>query len=110
MLAMDFLPIQASAVPCEHVFSSVKETDTRKCNQIHPMLMEALQTLKFSFKKDRLNFSDGMMVAKKEMKKRLNKHARDDLLSQLLTGDHQVTTDKLLIMFDDESGEESDGE
>ena len=29
-IAMDFLPIQASAVPCEHIFSSSSETDTKK--------------------------------------------------------------------------------
>jgi hAT family C-terminal dimerisation region len=57
--AMDYLPIQASAVPSERVFSSSAETDTKKRNRIHPYLMEALQMLKFAFKKDRLNFMDG---------------------------------------------------
>ncbi|KAH9953834.1 hypothetical protein BC827DRAFT_1101962, partial [Russula dissimulans] len=60
-ITMDYLLIQASSVPCEHVFSSVKETNTLKCNQINPMLMEVLQTLKFSLKKDRgsISFTDG---------------------------------------------------
>ena len=40
-IAMDYLPIQASAVPCEWVFSSSAQTDTRHCNQIKPELMEA---------------------------------------------------------------------
>ena len=53
-IAMDYLPIQASAVPCERVFSSSAETDTKKRNRISPALMEALQVLKFSLKKDRL--------------------------------------------------------
>ena len=53
-IAMDYLPIQASAVPCERVFSSSTETDTKKRNRISPALMEALQVLKFSLKKDRL--------------------------------------------------------
>ncbi len=53
-------------------------------------------------KKNHLNFTNGMMVAKKKMKKRLNKHIRGDLLSQLLTEGHQMTIDTLLIMFDDE--------
>ena len=51
-IAMDYLPIQASAVPCERVFSSSTETDTKKRNRISPALMEALQVLKFSLKKD----------------------------------------------------------
>jgi hypothetical protein len=54
---MDYLPIQASAVPCERVFSSSAETDTKKRNRIKPELMEALQVLKFALKKDRLDFT-----------------------------------------------------
>jgi hAT family C-terminal dimerisation region len=54
---MDYLPIQASAVPCERVFSSSAETDTKKRNRINPELMEALQVLKFALKKSRLNFT-----------------------------------------------------
>ena len=48
-LAMDILPAQASAVACERLFSSSKETCTPRRNRINPGLMEALQTLKFSF-------------------------------------------------------------
>jgi hypothetical protein len=54
---MDYLPIQASAVPCERVFSSSAETDTKKRNRIKPELMESLQVLKFALKKDRLDFT-----------------------------------------------------
>jgi hypothetical protein len=54
---MDYLPVQASAVPCERVFSSSAETDTKKRNRIKPELMEALQVLKFSLKKARLDFT-----------------------------------------------------
>jgi hypothetical protein len=56
-IAMDYLLIQASAVPCERVFSSSAETDTKKRNHISPTLMEALQMLKFHLKKDWLNFT-----------------------------------------------------
>lgn len=56
-IAMDYLPIQASAVPCERAFSSSAETDTKKRNRIKPELMEALQVLKFALKKSRLNFT-----------------------------------------------------
>ena len=55
---MDILPIQGSAVPCERVFSSAKETMTPRRNRITAELMEALQLLKFSVKKGRgLNFT-----------------------------------------------------
>ncbi|KZT51672.1 hATC-domain-containing protein, partial [Calocera cornea HHB12733] len=55
-MAMDYLPIQASAVPSERVFSSSKETDTKRRNRLSPALMEALQLLKYLLKKERLDF------------------------------------------------------
>lgn len=57
-MAMDYLPIQASSVSCERVFSSSSETDTKKRNRINGLLMEALQMLKFSLKKDRLSTNE----------------------------------------------------
>ena len=57
---MDFLPIQASAVPCERVFSSAKETMTAQRSRISPELMTALQILKFSKKNQTtLTFTNG---------------------------------------------------
>ncbi|KAJ6581287.1 hypothetical protein B0H19DRAFT_852405, partial [Mycena capillaripes] len=49
-------PIQATSVPSEQVFSSSAETDTKRRNHINLMLMEALQMLKFTYKKSWLNF------------------------------------------------------
>lgn len=58
---MDVLPVQASSVPCERVFSSSKETMSTRRNKINPELMEALQILKYSVKRGRgLNFTEGM--------------------------------------------------
>ncbi|KAH9015352.1 hypothetical protein EDB85DRAFT_1875886, partial [Lactarius pseudohatsudake] len=59
-MAMDFLPIQATSVPCECVFALAKETDTAKQNRVNSVLMEALQMLKFSLKKERLDFTTGV--------------------------------------------------
>ncbi|KIK13802.1 hypothetical protein PISMIDRAFT_118193 [Pisolithus microcarpus 441] len=56
-IAMDYLLVQPSSVPCEHIFSLSTETDTKKQNRISPMLMEALQLLKFSLKQDRFHFT-----------------------------------------------------
>jgi hypothetical protein len=57
---MDVLPIQASAVPCERVFSSGKETMSARRNRIGSDLMESLQMLKFRIRKGRsLNFTSG---------------------------------------------------
>ena len=52
-IALNYLPIQASAVPSERVFSSSAQTDTAHCNRINPILMESLQMLKFGL----FNFS-----------------------------------------------------
>ncbi|KAI6044471.1 hypothetical protein EDC04DRAFT_2519329, partial [Pisolithus marmoratus] len=47
-IAMDYLPIQASTIPCRHVFSSSTDTHNQQCRHIGPTLMpEALQTPKF---------------------------------------------------------------
>jgi hypothetical protein len=59
-LSLDILPIQASAVPCERVFSSAKATMASRRSRIKPELMEALQLLKFSIRDGRpLDFTYG---------------------------------------------------
>jgi hypothetical protein len=85
-MAMDYLPIQATAVPCERIFSSSAETDTKRRNRISPLLMEALQMQKFMFKKERLNFTDGWMTQEKQL---VEDDLEDDLLQMLLDEDAQ---------------------
>jgi hypothetical protein len=80
-MAMDYLPIQASAVPCERIFSSSAETDTKKQNCISPLLMEALQMLKFHLKKERLNFTESWVTPESQMTK---DNPDADLLDNLL--------------------------
>ncbi|KIK14204.1 hypothetical protein PISMIDRAFT_78894, partial [Pisolithus microcarpus 441] len=55
-MAMDYLAIQGSTIPCKWIFLSSAETDTKKWNRIKPALMEALQMLKFHQKKSCLDF------------------------------------------------------
>jgi len=54
-------------VPCERVFSSASETNTKRRNRINSDLFEALQVLKFGYKHERLNFSEGLLVIEDEM-------------------------------------------
>ena len=64
---MDYLPIQASSVPCERIFSSSAETDTKRRNRISPLLMEALQMLKAFIKTDSLNFMSSWKIEEKDL-------------------------------------------
>ena len=92
-MALDYLPIQASAVPCERVFSSSAETDTRWRNRISSLLMEALQMLKFYFKKERLNFTKDWAVSEEEM---TEVEQEVDLLAKLFEGNYQDGLDRVL--------------
>lgn len=57
-VALDVLPAQASAVPCERVFSSSKQTCTDRRSRLAPDTLETLQLLKFAYREDRLEFED----------------------------------------------------
>ncbi len=83
MMAMNYLPIQASAVPYEHIFLLSAETDTKWRNRINPLLIEALQMLKFHLKKDYLNFTAAWMTTEKQM---VNNGPNDDLLVHFTNG------------------------
>jgi len=61
-VALDVLPVQASAVPCERVFSSSKETCTDRRNRILPKLLKVLQIIKYGRRQDRLDFMDGILA------------------------------------------------
>ena len=83
-ITLDYLPIQASAVPCKCVFSSSGETDTKRRNQIHLLLMEVLQMLKFSLKQRQLDFMQGWMTMDYNMQEMVDN--QPDLLAALSTG------------------------
>ena len=97
MMAMDYLPIQVTSVPCECVFLSAKEMDTTKRNQISLVLMEALQLLKFSIKKECLNFMDGWLTSEAAMSGVLK--PTDAPLGSLFLGDPDTVLDTMLNDF-----------
>jgi hypothetical protein len=97
-MVMDYLPIQALAVPCEHIFSSSTETDTKKRNRISPLLQEALQMLKFHLKKERLSFTTNWITSEKEM---VDDDPDEDLLRMLLEGDYQDALDSAIRSVND---------
>jgi len=67
------------------------------------MLMEVLQMLKFSLKKDwqSISFTNGWKTAEAEMIVAQNT-TKEDLLAKLLIRDCQATTDALLKIIDND--------
>jgi len=101
-MAMDYLPVQASAIPCKHVFLLSAETDTKRRNRIGPLMMEALQMLKFHLKKSCLNFTEAWVTSENQM---VYDDPDVDLLANLLKGEFRNNWDKIIqsINGDEES-------
>ena len=55
-VALDVLPVQASAVPCERIFSSSKETCALRRSLLSASTLEVLQFLKQLFKDEQFQF------------------------------------------------------
>jgi hypothetical protein len=99
-MAMDYLLIQASAVPCEHIFSSSAKTDTKRRNRLSPVMMEALQMLKFHLKKSHLNFMKDWATSEKQLVQDDADDA-DDPLAKLLWGNVQNNMDQIMELLVD---------
>jgi len=104
--SLDYLPIQASAVPSECMFSSSAETDTKKRNWINPILMESLQMLKFALKKARLDFTGGWITPEHTMQERI---IDKDFLGALFADEREDVMDQIIRDFSaDDSDVEAD--
>lgn len=55
--------MQASAVPCERIFSSSKETCALRHSLLSASLLEVLQVLKHLYKQDRLDFTSDWIAS-----------------------------------------------
>jgi hypothetical protein len=95
---LDFIPIQASAVPSERVFLSSTETDTKKQNRINPVLMEALQMLKFALKQSRLDFTKGWITLQSMLQEQEPELGKD-LLGDLLGLNLEDVVDNIIQLF-----------
>lgn len=78
--------------------------DTKKRNRINPVLMEALQMLKFALKKARLDFTAGWITSENDMQEH---EPEEDLLAALLGNDREDSLDKII---QDLGESDSDGE
>ena len=99
-MALDYLPIMASSVPCERVFSSSGETDTKKRNRMGAVLMEALQIAKYLLKEERLDFMEGWITSEGAM---TEIDSERDVLDQVATSTGNATaTNALMAFFEEE--------
>lgn len=104
-MAMDYLPIQASSVPSEHVFSSSAETITKRRNRISPALMEALQMAKFFLKKKRLNFVEGLLTSEHDMDQN-EEEDTGDLLGRIIDGAQaDDIMDNIMVLIAQQEGD-----
>jgi hypothetical protein len=85
VIALDYLPIQASTVPCEWAFSSSAETDTVHHNCISPVLMEVLQMLKFGLCTELFDFTSHLLTPKDDLM--LSMGSAPDFLAELMNLD-----------------------
>jgi len=105
VIAMDYLPIQASSVPCKRVFSSSAEMDTKWRNHISPLMMEALQMLKFQLQKEHLDFMTGWKTLWEEM---IDDDPEEDLLQKVLLANFQDNLDSLIQTINKDEDEDED--
>jgi hypothetical protein len=102
---LDFIPIQASAFPSERVFSLSAETDTKKQNRINPVLMDALQMLKFALKQSRLDFTKGW-ITPQSMLQEQEPELGKDLLSDLLGLNSEDVVDNIIQLFGEDDADD----
>lgn len=103
---MDYLPIQASSVPCERAFSSSAETDTNRRNRISPVLMEALQMLKYFLNHSfTMDFTSDLLTTEAELVVDTNV----DLLANLTSAKGDLMRENAMdrIVMEIEDGAES---
>ncbi|THH23039.1 hypothetical protein EUX98_g8138 [Antrodiella citrinella] len=111
-MAMDYLPIQATSVPSERIFSSSGETDTKKRNRLTPAVMEALQVLKFMYKSETLNFTGGWASTEKSILNETREISTRDQLADVVAASSPESAERamdiILAMDEDEvvQGEE----
>jgi hypothetical protein len=64
---MTILAIPTTSVPSERIFSSSGQTNTAAHNRLSPILMEALQILKFNRRNNILDFSSAIRDDPREL-------------------------------------------
>ena len=92
-VALDVLPVQASAVPCERIFSSSKETCTTRRSLLSASLLEILQVLKQLYREKRLDFASHWIANEEDYS---IEHATEAAIQELMSAGK---TDELLDLL-----------
>jgi uncharacterized protein YaeQ len=81
-VALDILPVQASAVPCERIFSSSKETCALRRSLLSASVLEILQVLKHLYKEEHLQFSSHLVAKEEDY---AIDHATEEAIQELIS-------------------------
>ena len=66
-IALDYLPCQASSVPCERLFSAGGEIATKRRAQLGAERFEELQVMKFAWRSDIVDWASWNTTAVEEV-------------------------------------------
>ena len=81
-VALDILPVQASAVPCERVFSSSKEMCVLRRSLLSAGMLEILQVLKHLYKEEHVDFTSHWIANEDDYSiEKATESAIDELIS-----------------------------
>ncbi|KZT33249.1 hypothetical protein SISSUDRAFT_993301, partial [Sistotremastrum suecicum HHB10207 ss-3] len=67
-IALDVLPVQASSVPCERLFSAAKHIATDQCSRLGTDKFEQLQLLKFAWRGNLVNHAEENAMYEEEVR------------------------------------------
>ena len=95
-IALDVLPIQALAVPCERTFSSSKETCALRRSLLSASTLKVLQVLKQLYKDEQLRFVSHLLAKEDDYE---IDHATEVAIHELISaGDLEELWDLLNAM------------
>ena len=117
-MALDYMPTQATSVPCESVFSQAGNTDTPHRSSITDDMFESLQVLKYLIHRDRLSFTQHLQSMETlqerliELVRKSDKEATDSAAElQPILSDHFLPAEyhqPRIIHVDDDSDDSDD--
>ncbi|TCD59832.1 hypothetical protein EIP91_011346 [Steccherinum ochraceum] len=106
LIALDVLPSQASAVPCERVFSSSKETDALRRGLLSPPLMEKLQMLKYLYRSQR-SMQDGLDFSRMPQLADLEPSVTRETINDYLSSGRAQELDELIEQSENPDSQDS---